>query len=45
MCRALNILGYLSSPPGASPDVAISNRILGVLMVWIRAVFLKFGRM
>lgn len=37
-------LGYLSSPAGASPDVAISNRILGVLMVWVTAVFLKVGR-
>jgi hypothetical protein len=44
-CTALIVLGYLYSPPGASPDVAISNRILGVLMVWITAVFLKFGRM
>jgi hypothetical protein len=44
-CTALIVLGYLYSPPGASPDVAISNRILGVLMVWITAVFLKFARM
>ena len=44
VCTALIVLGALFSPPGASPDVAISNRILGVLMVWITAVFLKFGR-
>lgn len=44
-CTALIVLGYLYAPPGASPDVAISNRLLGVLMVWITAVFLKFGRM
>jgi hypothetical protein len=44
-CTALIVLSYLLSSPGASPDVAISNRILGVLMVWITAVFLKFGRM
>lgn len=43
-CTALIILGYLYSAPGASPDVAVFNRILGVLMVWIAAFFLKFGR-
>jgi hypothetical protein len=33
VCTALIVLGALSSLPGASPDVAISNRILGLLMV------------
>lgn len=45
VCTALIILGYLNSPPGASPEVAIINRGLGVVMVWSAAVFLKFGRL
>ena len=40
-CTALIIVDYLYSPPGASPDVAIINRGLGVLMVWIAAYFLN----
>jgi hypothetical protein len=43
-CTALIILGYFYSPPGASFDVAVINRSLGVLMVWIAAFFLKFDR-
>jgi len=37
---ALIILGYFYSPPGASFDVAVINRSLGVGMVWIAAFFL-----
>jgi hypothetical protein len=44
-CTALIVLGYLFSPPGASPGVTAINRILGVLMVWIAAFFLKVERM
>jgi hypothetical protein len=40
-CTALIILGYVYSPPGASFEVAIMNRMLGVLMVWITAFFLR----
>lgn len=43
-CTVLIILGYLYSPPGASLEVAIINRGLGVVMVWTAAVFLKFGK-
>jgi hypothetical protein len=43
-CTVLIVLGYLYSPPGVSQDFAISNRILGVLMVWITAFFLKIER-
>ncbi|HKC93005.1 MAG TPA: hypothetical protein VKB81_03190 [Nitrospira sp.] len=41
---ALIILGYLYSPPGASFDVAVINRSLGVVVVWIAAFFLKVDR-
>jgi hypothetical protein len=44
VCTGLIVLGYLYSPPGGSPDIAILNRILGVLMVWIAAFFLKVER-
>ena len=40
-CTAFIIVGYLYSPPGASPDIALINRVLGVLMVWIAAFFLN----
>jgi len=43
-CTGLIVVGYLYSPPDGSPDVAIVNRLLGVLMVWISAFFLKVGR-
>src|SRR5215472_3317157 len=43
-CTVLIILGYFYSPPGASFDVAVINRSLGVLMVWIAAFFLKYDR-
>ena len=43
-CTALIILGYFLSPPGASFDVVVINRSLGVLMVWIAAFFLKYDR-
>jgi len=44
-CTALIILGYVYSPPGASFEVAMMNRMLGVLMVWITAFFLRPERM
>jgi hypothetical protein len=44
-CTALIMLGYVYSPPGASFEVAILNRGLGVLMVWITAFFLRPERM
>ena len=43
-CTALIILGYFYSPPGASFDVAVINRSLGVVVVWIAAFFLKVDR-
>ena len=43
-CTALIVVGYLYSPPGGSAEVVIVNRLLGVLMVWISAFFLKVGR-
>jgi hypothetical protein len=44
-CTALIMLGSVYSPPGASVEVAMMNRMLGVLMVWISAVFLRPERM
>jgi len=44
-CTALIILGYVYSSPGASVEVAIINRMLGVLMVWNTAFFLRPERM
>jgi hypothetical protein len=44
-CTALIMLGSVYSPPGASVEVAILNRGLGVLMVWITAFFLRPERM
>lgn len=43
-CTVLVVLGHLYSPPGTAPEVAMVNRGLGILMVWIAAVFLKFGK-
>jgi hypothetical protein len=43
-CTVLVVLGHLYSPPGTAPDVAMVNRGLGILMVWIAAFFLKFGK-
>jgi len=43
-CTVLILLGYPRSPPGASPEVEVINRLLGVLMVWIAAYFLKIDR-
>jgi hypothetical protein len=43
-CTVLVVLGHLYSPPGTAPDVAMINRDLGILMVWIAAFFLKFGK-
>jgi hypothetical protein len=40
-CTALIMLGYVYSPPGASVEVAMMNRMLGVLMVWISVFFLR----
>ena len=42
VCTTLIVLGYFYSPAGTSFDVAVINRSLGVLMVWITAFFLKF---
>lgn len=43
-CTVLVVLGHLYSPPGTAPDVAMVNRGLGVIMVWIAAFFLKSGK-
>ena len=43
-CTALIVLGYFYSPAGAPFDVAVINRSLGVLMVWIAAFFLRSDR-
>jgi len=43
-CTGLIILGYLYKPPGASFDVAVTNRSLGVVMVWIVAFLLTEDR-
>jgi len=43
-CTALIILGYFYKPPGAPFDVTVTNRLLGVLMVWIAAFLLTEDR-
>ena len=43
-CTVLIVLGYLFSPPGPYSEIAIVNRGLGLLMVWIAAFFLKVGK-
>ena len=42
VCTALIILAHLYNPD-PTPDIAIAimNRVLGILMVWISAFFLK----
>lgn len=40
----LIILGYFYSSPGASCDVAVIHRLLGVFMVWIAPFFLKYDK-
>jgi hypothetical protein len=45
VCTVLVILGYFFSPIGPSSEIAIVNRGLGLLMVWIAAFFLKVGKM
>jgi hypothetical protein len=40
VCTALIILAHLYNP-GPTQDIAIMNRVLGILMVWISAFFLK----
>jgi len=40
VCTALIILAHLYNP-GSTQDIAIMNRVLGILMVWVSAFFLK----
>ena len=40
VCTALIILAHLYNP-GPTQDIAIMNRVLGILMVWVSAFFLK----
>jgi hypothetical protein len=43
-CTALIIVGYFNSPPGIDPEIAVINRLLGILMLWMTALFLWFGK-
>jgi Flp pilus assembly protein TadB len=43
VCTALIICAHLYNP-GATQDIAIINRVLGILMVWVSAFFLKVDR-
>lgn len=39
-CTALIVVGYLVSPPGISPIVAVSNRMTGAALLWIMTIVL-----
>ena len=41
---ALIIVGYFSSHPGIDPQIAVINRLLGISMFWITALFVWFGK-
>ena len=43
-CTALMIFGYFNSSPGIDPEIAFINRLLGILMLWVTALFLWFGK-
>jgi hypothetical protein len=43
-CTALIMIGYFLSPPGIAPEIAVINRLLGVSMLWITALFVWFGK-
>ena len=40
LCTSLIICSHIYNP-GATQDLAIMNRVLGVLMVWLTVFFLK----
>jgi hypothetical protein len=42
-CTALIICAHLYNP-GPTHDIAIINRVLGILMVWVSVFFLKVER-
>jgi len=42
-CTVLIICAHLYNP-GATHDIAIINRVLGIMMVWVSAFFLKVER-
>ena len=43
-CTALIIFGYFNSPPGIDPEIALLNRLLGILMLWTTALLLWLGK-
>ena len=43
LCSALIICAHLYNP-GTTHDLAIINRVLGILMVWVSVFFLKVDR-
>ena len=43
LCTSLIICAHLYNP-GATHDIAIINRIFGIVMVWVSAFFLKVER-
>jgi DMSO/TMAO reductase YedYZ heme-binding membrane subunit len=44
LCTSLIICAHLFNP-GATHDIAIINRVLGILMIWVAAFFLKIERL
>lgn len=44
MCTALIIFAHFYNP-GPTQEVAIINRVFGIVMVWVSAFFLKVERM
>ena len=43
VCTALIICAHLYNP-GPTQDIAIINRVFGIVMVWVSAFFLKVER-
>ncbi len=39
-CTALIVIGYLLSPPGVLPLIAVGNRVMGALILWIMTIVL-----
>src|SRR5262245_34490177 len=44
LCTSIIICAHLYNP-GATQDVAIINRVFGIVMVWVSVFFLKVERM
>ncbi|MBI3832581.1 MAG: PAS domain S-box protein [Planctomycetes bacterium] len=41
LCTLLTVTGYGLAPPGAYAEISIANRTMGILAVWIFAIFAR----